>query len=167
MIRTCDGTDENLKREEVTRTSRAGQETVEWISCDCGLSFDDVERLVVYPHHFIPSRENRTELIARVDEMVKQGRTAEDIRQALQLTSQPVGATVGASPTTTQGAPMGEDGGFRSSDEPTEAVAAEGTENTEAADANSLAGEEADLADAQAEKDAAVKADADARRDRY
>jgi hypothetical protein len=37
MQRTCDGTDPNLIGED-------GQ------ACNCGLTFDDVGRLVIYPH---------------------------------------------------------------------------------------------------------------------
>lgn len=134
MIRTCDGTDENLKREEVTRTTRAGQECMEWVPCDCGLSFDDVERLVIYPHHFIPNREDKAALLERVNQMVKDGKTAEEIRQALQLTSQPVGAMVESpTTTTTKGSSMDEQfgtGPTGEQDESTAVVSAEGTGST-------------------------------------
>lgn len=42
MIRCCDGQDPNLKREN--------EETGEWEPCDCGALFDDVRRLVIWPH---------------------------------------------------------------------------------------------------------------------
>lgn len=165
MIRTCDGTDVNLKREEVTRTTRAGQECMEWVPCDCGLSFDDVERLVIYPHHFIPNREDKAALLERVNQMVKDGKTAEEIRQALQLTSQPVGAMVEAPTTTTEGSPMGEGNDFAGTTgeqgEDTGVVSAEGTGNEADQDATDAAlateregtadetAEEADARDAQ------------------
>lgn len=44
MIRYCDGTDRYLIGE-------GGG------SCHCGLLFDDVRRLVKYPHEFIPTPE--------------------------------------------------------------------------------------------------------------
>jgi len=133
MIRTCDGTDANLKRELVTNTSPAGQEKVEWVSCDCGLAFDDVERLVVYPHHFIPNREDKAALVAAIDQMVKDDKSAEEIRIALQqLTSQPVAAKVEPTPTTTEGSPMGDGEGFAQTEDNTEVVSAEGTADTEA-----------------------------------
>lgn len=113
MIRVCDGTDEGLRREQVDRIAASGQESTAWRPCDCGLKFDDNDRLTVYPHQFIHgnlSREERVELGRRVDELVAGGRTAEEIRQW--LTSQPVSASLEASPTTTEGSPMGEGNAF-------------------------------------------------------
>lgn len=42
MMRRCDGTDPNL--------GRPGH------PCDCGLTFDDVERSVIYPHDPVGAR---------------------------------------------------------------------------------------------------------------
>ena len=39
MIRHCDGTDPNLIRETETG----------YVPCDCGLTFDDVNHLVIFP----------------------------------------------------------------------------------------------------------------------
>lgn len=52
MIRTCDGTDPHLL-DSAIRT--AGP-------CACGLTFDDVDRSVVYPHVFIPTAEDKAAL---------------------------------------------------------------------------------------------------------
>lgn len=41
MIRRCDGTDPNL-----IRVNDQGERK----PCDCGLVFDDVDRMVIYPH---------------------------------------------------------------------------------------------------------------------
>jgi hypothetical protein len=38
MIRHCDGTDPNLQAQD-------GE------PCSCGLRFDDVDRMVIFPHH--------------------------------------------------------------------------------------------------------------------
>jgi hypothetical protein len=58
MIRTCDGTDPNL-----TREARPGEEPFglwpDSVPCDCGLTFDDVERTVIWPHTRIPTCEER------------------------------------------------------------------------------------------------------------
>ena len=40
MIRTCDGTDPNLH-------------ALDGSPCSCGLHFDDVERMVVFPHRYV------------------------------------------------------------------------------------------------------------------
>lgn len=53
MIRTCDGTDPNL-------VDQYG------IPCSCGLTFDDVEAEVVYPHTRILSREEKDRLMDQV-----------------------------------------------------------------------------------------------------
>lgn len=49
MIRHCDGTDPNL-----TREARPGEEPrgpwPDSVPCDCGLEFDDTERMVLHPH---------------------------------------------------------------------------------------------------------------------
>lgn len=62
MIRICDGTDPNLTRYlpaaeyDATRHNlspwkRTGQPGEIVIQCDCGLTFDDVYREVIWPHH--------------------------------------------------------------------------------------------------------------------
>lgn len=51
MIRNCDGTDPHLLAEDRTL-------------CACGLTFDDVDHVVVYPHQRIPSREERDAILA-------------------------------------------------------------------------------------------------------
>jgi hypothetical protein len=49
MIRHCTGTDPNLIRD--------GE------PCDCGRTFDDVERLVIYPHTRIPSATEKAAIL--------------------------------------------------------------------------------------------------------
>lgn len=63
--RTCDGTDPNLTRQvhEVDYMPRQMTASPEWqatarpdcvvIRCQCGLVFDDTERLTTYPHEFL------------------------------------------------------------------------------------------------------------------
>jgi hypothetical protein len=61
VIRTCDGTDPNLTREiPATEYDAARHNLSPWnssakpgivvIQCACGLRFDDVKRMVIYPH---------------------------------------------------------------------------------------------------------------------
>lgn len=57
MIRTCDATDPNLLD---APTSTAGP-------CACGLTFDDTQRSVIYPHVFIPTRADKARLAAWLD----------------------------------------------------------------------------------------------------
>jgi len=58
MIRTCDGMDPNL-------TDEQGE------PCKCGLVFDDVEYTVVYPHSYIPTREEKEAIVKRLGEQIK------------------------------------------------------------------------------------------------
>ena len=81
MIRTCDGSDATLSREKTFTTTPGGQETRVWVPCDCGTTFDDVERMVIYPHYFLKVGK------LRLQEMVQSGMTTEQIRE--QLTRQP------------------------------------------------------------------------------
>jgi hypothetical protein len=53
MLRTCDGSDPNLVN------SNGGP-------CDCGLIFDDVELMVIYPHQPIMSRAEKDDLWGKV-----------------------------------------------------------------------------------------------------
>jgi hypothetical protein len=53
MIRTCDGTDPNLVDPE------GGP-------CGCGLTFDDVDLTVIFPHHRIPGRDEKEALWDKV-----------------------------------------------------------------------------------------------------
>lgn len=138
MIRTCDGKDPFLLREVVVTTSPSGKEEVDWARCDCGTVFDDAQRTTIYPHQYIPTQQERAVIMTRVMDMVREGLTAEQIRE--QLTRQPVVNYSGhTTPTPDEGNPMGE---FRDEDavnvtgDETEQVSAEGTENaeTEAAD---------------------------------
>lgn len=46
MMRTCDGTDQNLLR-------RDGEE---YVPCDRGCRFDDVDHRVIWPHELIPPK---------------------------------------------------------------------------------------------------------------
>lgn len=57
MMRTCDGTDPNL---------------VGWngAPCDCGLTFDDVELVVIYPHARIPGQAGKDALWGKVQSAV-------------------------------------------------------------------------------------------------
>jgi hypothetical protein len=52
MIRRCDGTDVNL-----IRAIRGMPDAVHWreqyVPCDCGMTFDDVKRGVIYPHDLL------------------------------------------------------------------------------------------------------------------
>lgn len=52
MIRRCDGSDVNL-------IARDGSSP-----CGCGLVFDDVERMVIWPHTLIPPKLTLAELEA-------------------------------------------------------------------------------------------------------
>jgi len=54
MIRACDGSDPNLHDQD-------GQ------PCVCGLVFDDVRRLTVWPHAWVPSVEQRAEWAAALE----------------------------------------------------------------------------------------------------
>lgn len=156
--RTCDGTDSELLREEVTRTSHAGQETVNWVPCACGEHFDDTQRVLVYPHYFLPhnmDEQARKAIARRIAELVAGGKSAEEIRQW--LTSQPVGDMVETPTTTnTEGSPMDEQFGTGPTGEQgddTAVVSAEGTGNTadqEATD-DALATEREGTADETAE----------------
>jgi hypothetical protein len=71
MMRHCDGRDTNLTRhipfpdfipETMTRSPwdkiEAGNEYVV-INCNCGLIFDDVDHMTIYPHQAIVSRALR------------------------------------------------------------------------------------------------------------
>jgi hypothetical protein len=57
MIRTCDATDPNLLDGPM---SAAGP-------CACGLTFDDVQRSVIYPHVFLPTPADKARLAAWLD----------------------------------------------------------------------------------------------------
>jgi hypothetical protein len=57
MIRTCDGSDPNL-------VDRDGA------PCDCGLIFDDVELMVIYPHSQIMGRAEKDALWDKVHSSV-------------------------------------------------------------------------------------------------
>lgn len=57
MIRTCDGTDRTLLDSPL---HTAGP-------CACGLTFDDGDRSVVYPHVFIPTADDRAAMAAMLD----------------------------------------------------------------------------------------------------
>ena len=61
MIRTCDGTDPNLTREipeasfhadtmALSPWNKSAKPGTVVIQCACGLRFDDVKRMVIYPH---------------------------------------------------------------------------------------------------------------------
>lgn len=57
MLRTCDGTDPSLAREEVG-TFETGQELYlderpglrRYVPCGCGATFDDEDHSVIHPH---------------------------------------------------------------------------------------------------------------------
>src|SRR5688572_30592584 len=131
VIRVCNGTDEDLRREQVDRVAASGQESTTWIPCNCGLRFDDSDRLTIYPHYTIHgnlSREERVELGRRVDELVAGGRTAEEIRQW--LTSQPVSDNLEPpTHTTKEGSPMGDGEDFGRTDQNTGYDTEPATEN--------------------------------------
>jgi hypothetical protein len=52
VIRRCDGTDPNLKRERRPEDSPhvEGAPYPGLVSCDCGMTFDDVRRSTIHPH---------------------------------------------------------------------------------------------------------------------
>lgn len=54
MQRNCNGTDPNLRQHRHANGDRCiapgCEERVEEIPCDCGLQFDDIDRMVIYPH---------------------------------------------------------------------------------------------------------------------
>lgn len=130
MIRKCDGTDEFLKREQVAMV--AGQESVSWVPCDCGLEFDDVVRLTIYPHRFIPLQVAvRVAIQAEMERMIAAGMTAEQISN--QLTSQPVSGIVESSATTKEGSSMDEQFGTGPTGEQGDDTAVVSAEDTEAA----------------------------------
>jgi len=64
MMRHCDGTDQNLTR-LVPETEAAGLLVSYWnsipsgppgyvtVACNCGLTFDDEQRLVTWPHDYL------------------------------------------------------------------------------------------------------------------
>lgn len=64
MIRKCDGKDETLQG-------------VEGGACACGLTFDDAERMVLWPHRALLSRDEREQL-RRLAEFVGR-RSGEDV----------------------------------------------------------------------------------------
>jgi hypothetical protein len=49
MIRHCDGTDPNLVR-LIKTDDEPAPHVLTKVPCDCGLTFNDVERLVIHPH---------------------------------------------------------------------------------------------------------------------
>lgn len=140
MIRTCDGNDANLKRQIVTKVAHSGQEVVQWVPCDCGTTFDDVERLVIYPHYYIPTREDKEDLRVAVQNMVTEGLSSEQIREQLQLTNQQaVNYSEGTEPQPNEGKPdMTESTDPRFGGDETATDSAEGvsTEAAEATDEN-------------------------------
>jgi hypothetical protein len=66
MIRTCDGRDPNL----LVKGDRDGVETR---PCDCGATFDDVTRRVIWPHQVIPPPLT-PELVAEIMDAIAAGR---------------------------------------------------------------------------------------------
>lgn len=59
MLRTCNGHDVNLLDDAVTAAP-----------CACGLTFDDVDRSVIWPHPFIPTEAEKAALRAALDTIV-------------------------------------------------------------------------------------------------
>jgi hypothetical protein len=51
MIRKCDGTDPNLRK-----WIHVGYDGGKYVSCDCGLIFDDIDHLTIYPHQKFPRK---------------------------------------------------------------------------------------------------------------
>jgi hypothetical protein len=51
MLRTCNGTDSTLV-------------AIDGAPCACGLTFDDVEHYVTFPHERIPTRAEREAFMA-------------------------------------------------------------------------------------------------------
>ena len=53
MMRHCDGNDPNLLKcvdPDTGEHAPAGLRLVDYVPCDCGLRFDDVTRLTIWPH---------------------------------------------------------------------------------------------------------------------
>ena len=68
MMRTCDGTDPNL-------VGIDGQ------PCKCGITFDDVNQMVVFPHFPILSKEEKERILQAWDSMITHIRSAWDAVQ--------------------------------------------------------------------------------------
>jgi hypothetical protein len=64
LKRTCDGKDDSLV-------------SVEGEPCACGLTFDDAERMVIWPHQLLLTREEKEQL-RRLSEFVGR-RGGEDV----------------------------------------------------------------------------------------
>lgn len=50
MMRTCDGSDRNLLRKIDGDVPTKATMNNAYVPCNCGLSFDDLDRSVVFPH---------------------------------------------------------------------------------------------------------------------
>jgi len=69
MYRTCVGEDPNLVRVILKSELTPDMKLSPWqdlahvdevsIFCNCGTTFDDVERFVIYPHHLLPPEEQQ------------------------------------------------------------------------------------------------------------
>lgn len=56
MIRTCNGTDDTLVVETLDEKDQSC-----FKSCACGLTFDDAERAVIWPHKELPRTISKAE----------------------------------------------------------------------------------------------------------
>lgn len=64
MRRRCDGSDPNLVRNDPPwdPSKLPGEQTVgPGHPCDCGRVFDDVERMVIFPHPFVSGGDRLAE----------------------------------------------------------------------------------------------------------
>lgn len=144
MIRECRGDDVTLLKEQVDRTAANGQETMTYVPCDCGLRFDDVERTVIFPHHYI--RTNNEMVLG----LAAQGLSVEQIRE--HLTHHPVSTyseDTNEAPSD-EGVPMTDE--YRNEEPTTEAVdPTDTTESTEAEQASGGIEGDSEAADAKEE----------------
>lgn len=107
MLRQCNGRDPGLLKEIAHPQTDARQ----WVLCDCGTEFDDAQRLVIYPHHFIRIDDKR-----KLEDMVRSGMSAEQIRE--ELTRQPsVNYPTVNQPRSNEGNIMGESSEFRAEED--------------------------------------------------
>jgi hypothetical protein len=61
MQRHCDGSDPNL-----LRPTEHDADQLPYRPCDCGLRFDDAERLVIWPHPRLLTRAEKAKRIAQL-----------------------------------------------------------------------------------------------------
>lgn len=63
MRRHCDGTDPNLLQPVVDQRAALAEGQPGYRPCACGLRFDDVQRLVIWPHQRLLTAAERAALV--------------------------------------------------------------------------------------------------------